>query len=74
MGPLPAASASAYTSNLECLLDGYGRAKNYTAALQTWSAAIKQAAADPSSDKLPDEQMYTTMINVHFRAKKIDEA
>lgn len=48
------------------LLDGYGRAKNYTAALQTWATALKEA--------LPDEQMYTTMINIHFRQKKIDEA
>ncbi|SPO32781.1 uncharacterized protein UTRI_05714_B [Ustilago trichophora] len=56
------------------LLDGYGRAKNYTAASQTWSTAIKSARTDSSSTNLPDEQMYTTMINIHFRAKKIEEA
>lgn len=57
------------------LLDGYGRAKNHTAALQTWSAAVKQASTDSAkSEKLPDEQMYTTMINIHFRAKQVDEA
>lgn len=54
------------------LLDGYGRAKNYEAAQQTWSAAVNQAGADPSTTKLPDEQMYTTMINIHFLAKKIE--
>lgn len=58
------------------LLDGYGRAKNYTAALQTWSAAIKQAlnTGNAADSKLPDELMYTTMINIHFRARKKDEA
>ncbi|TKY90235.1 hypothetical protein EX895_000233 [Sporisorium graminicola] len=58
------------------LLDGYGRAKNYTAAVQTWSAAIAQASgqATSTSIKLPDEQMYTTMIDIHFRSKKVDEA
>lgn len=56
------------------LLDGYGQAKNYSAAQQTWSTAIKQASSDTSIAQVPDEQMYTTMINIHFRAKKDDEA
>uniref|UniRef100_V5ETM0 Pentacotripeptide-repeat region of PRORP domain-containing protein n=2 Tax=Kalmanozyma brasiliensis (strain GHG001) TaxID=1365824 RepID=V5ETM0_KALBG len=61
------------------LLDGYGRAKNHAAALQTWSTAVKQGSTDSAtseelSGKLPDEQMYTTMINIHFRAKQVDEA
>ncbi|SPO30250.1 uncharacterized protein UTRI_05714 [Ustilago trichophora] len=56
------------------LLDGYGRAKNYTAASQTWSTAVESASTGPSSTILPDEQMYTTMINIHFRAKKVEEA
>lgn len=60
------------------LLNGYGRAKNYTAALQTWSAAIKQACTKEEvgsrACKLPDELMYTTMIDNLFRAKKMDEA
>ncbi|CDU22163.1 uncharacterized protein SPSC_00793 [Sporisorium scitamineum] len=57
------------------LLDGYGRAKNHTAAEQTWSAAIAHASKDASTQmKLPDELMYTTMIDVYLRAKKVDEA
>ncbi|KAJ1035656.1 hypothetical protein NDA18_000433 [Ustilago nuda] len=60
------------------LLNGYGRAKNYTAALQTWSAAIKQACTEQEAGwracKLPDEIMYTTMIDNLFRANKMDEA
>lgn len=57
------------------LLDGYGRAKNHTAAVQTWSAAQAQASKESSTlVKLPDEQMYTTMIDIHFRARKVDEA
>ncbi len=57
------------------LLDGYGRAKNIAAAIQTWEAAIKASSAGlPSSEKLPDELMYTTMISTHFRAKQVDQA
>ncbi|KAJ1018042.1 hypothetical protein NDA16_004911 [Ustilago loliicola] len=37
---------------------------------------MKQASDSENSlsSKLPDELMYTTMINIHFRAKKKDEA
>ncbi|SJX65339.1 uncharacterized protein SRS1_15610 [Sporisorium reilianum f. sp. reilianum] len=58
------------------LLDGYGRAKNHTAAAQTWAAAIAQASSQNTSSpiKLPDEQMYTTMIDIYFRSKMVDEA
>ena len=56
------------------LLDGYGRAKNYPAAQQTWSTALQTASTGPSTIKVPDEQMYTTMITIHFRAKQVDEA
>ncbi|KAJ9475286.1 hypothetical protein PHBOTO_005357, partial [Pseudozyma hubeiensis] len=57
------------------LLDGYGRANNPTAAKQTWSTALNSAKQDSSSALiLPDEQMYTTMINIHFKARETDEA
>lgn len=57
------------------VLDGYGRAKNHAAAVQTWEAAIKASSAGlPSSEKQPDELMYTTMISTHFRAKQVDPA
>ncbi|SNX87682.1 uncharacterized protein MEPE_06392 [Melanopsichium pennsylvanicum] len=56
------------------LLDGYGRAKNYAAAQQTWYEAVKQGSADSSLTQLPDESMYTTMISILFKARKVDEA
>lgn len=57
------------------LLDGYARAKNYKAAVQTWETAVKQANQHPSTTmKVPDELMYTTMINIYFQAKEPDQA
>ncbi|PWY97107.1 hypothetical protein BCV70DRAFT_203160 [Testicularia cyperi] len=56
------------------LLDGYARAKNFEAASKTWGEVMKQCKASPSDTTFPDEQMYTTMINILFRERKADEA
>lgn len=55
------------------LLDGYGRANNHAAAVQTWTAALNYASTAASASP-PDVQMYTTMINIHLRAKHVEEA